>query len=82
MCSIPILVVLKTPSLIANSSVSGAVVLLAGALENNIWWPSLQKYVAEIACMFLRGIALASVTTTRVEKEEKALRHRQSRDSK
>ena len=76
MCSMLILVVLKTLSIMANSLVSGAVILLAGALENNIWWPSLQKYVVEIACMFLRNIALASVTTTRVEEEEKALRHR------
>jgi len=32
--------------------------------------------------MFLGGIALASVTTTRVEKEEEASRQRQSKDSK
>jgi len=32
--------------------------------------------------MFLEGIALALVTTTRVEKKEEALRQRQSRDSK
>ena len=36
MCLISILVALETPSLIANSSVSGAVVLPAGALENDI----------------------------------------------
>ena len=38
-----------------------------------VWW---------IACMFLGGIALASVTTTRVEEEEEASRQRRSRDSK
>jgi len=32
--------------------------------------------------MFLKGIALASVTTTRVEEEEEASRQRWSRDSK
>ena len=82
MRSISILVALKTPSLIANSSASEAVILPAGALEDDTWWPSLQKCAAEIACMFLGGIALASVTTTRVEEEEEASRQRRSRDSK
>jgi len=82
MHSMSILVALETPSLMANSLASGAVVLPAEALEDDIWWPSLQKCVAEIACMFLGGIALASVTTTRVEEEEEASRQRQSRDSK
>jgi len=75
-----ILVALETPSLMVNSSASGAVVRPAGAFENNTWWPNLQKCVAETACMFLRDIALASVTTTRVEKEEEASRQRWSRD--
>ena len=35
MCLISILVALETPSLIANSSVSGAVVLPVRALEND-----------------------------------------------
>jgi len=82
MHSISILVALETPSLMVNSSVSGAVVRPAGALEDDIWWPSLQKCAAGIACMFLGGIALASVTTTRVEEEEEASRQRRSRDSK
>ena len=82
MRSMSILVALETPSLMANSSASGAVVLPAGALEDDTWWPSLQKCAAEIACMFLGGIALASVTTTRVEEEEEASRQRRSRDSK
>jgi len=77
-----ILVAFETPSLMANSSASGAVVQPAGAFEDDTWWPSLQKYTAEIACMFLGDIALASVTTTRVEGEEEASRQRRSRDSK
>ena len=81
-CSMSILVALETPSLMVNSSASGVVVRPAGALEDDTWWPSLQKCAAEIACMFLGGIALASVTTTRVEEEEEASRQRRSRDSK
>jgi len=77
-----ILVVLETPSLIANSLALGAVVLPAGAFEDNIWWPSLQKCTTETACIFLKSIALVSVTTTRVEEEEEASRQRWSRDSK
>jgi len=50
-----ILVALETSSLIANSLASKAVVLPAGALEDVIWWPSLQKCTAEIAFMFLGG---------------------------
>ena len=53
MRSMSILVALETPSLMANSSASGAVIQLAGAFEDNTWWPSLQKCTAEIACMFL-----------------------------
>ena len=68
-CSMSILVALETPSLMANSSASGAVVLPAGALEDDTWWPSLQKCAAEIAYMFLGDIALASVTTTRVGRD-------------
>ena len=80
MCSISILVALETPSLMANSSVSGVVVLLARAFEDDTWWPNLQKCVAETACMFLGDIALTSVTTTRVEEEEEASKQRWSRD--
>jgi len=76
MHSMSILVTLETPSLMANSSASGAVVRPAGAFEDNTWWPSLQKCTTEIACMFLGSIALASVTTTRVEGEEEASRQR------
>ena len=82
MHSMSILVALETASLMANSSASGAVVLPAGAFEDNTWWPSLQKCAAKIAYMFLGGIALASVTTTRVEEEEEASRQRRPRDSK
>jgi len=77
-----ILVALGTPSLMANSSALGAVVLPAGTLEDDTWWSSLQKCVLEIACMFLGGIALVSVTTTRVEEEEEVSRQRWLRDSK
>ena len=68
------LVALAIPSLMANSSASGAVVLLAGALEDDTCWPKFQIYAAETACMRLEGITLASVTTTRVEGEEEASR--------
>jgi len=40
MCSISILVVLETSSLIADGSASEAVVLPAKALEDDTWWPS------------------------------------------
>ena len=72
MHSMSILVALEIPSLIANSSASGAVILPVRALEDNTWWPSLQECTAEIACIFLGSIALTSVTTTRVGKEEEA----------
>ena len=68
------------PSLMANSSASGAVVLPAGVLEDDTYWPKFQICTAETACMHLEGITLASVTTTRVEEEEEASRQRQSRD--
>ena len=82
MHSIAMLVALAMPSLIANSSPSGAVVLLAGALEDNTCWPKFQIYAVGTACICLEGITLASVTTTRVEGKEEASRQRQSRDSK
>ena len=69
-------------SLIVNNLVSGVVVQLARALENNICCFSLQKCTAEIVCIFLEGIALVSVTTIRVEKEKEAPGHRWSRNSK
>jgi len=78
--SMAMLVALAMPSLMANSSASGAVVLPAGALEDNICWPKFQMCTAETACMRLEDITLASVTTTRVEEEEEASRHSQSRD--
>jgi len=37
----------------ANSLASETVVLPTKALENNIWWFSLQKYIAEMAYIFL-----------------------------
>ena len=80
MHSIAMLVALAILSLIANSSASGAVVLLAGALEDDICWPKFQICAAETACIHLEGITLASVTTTRVEEEKEASRQRWSRD--
>ena len=47
MHSMAMLVALAMPSLIANSSASGAVVLPAGALENNTYWPRFQICTAE-----------------------------------
>ena len=70
MCSMSILVALETPSLIANSSASKAVVLLAGAFENDTLWSSLQKCIAEIAYMFLESITFILVTTIRVKKKK------------
>ena len=68
------LVALAMPSLMANSSTSGTVVLSAEALENDTCWPKFQICVAETAYICLEGITLASVTTTRVEEEEEASR--------
>ena len=47
-----------------------------GALKDNICCSSLYKCVAEMAYIFLESKALASVTTIRVEKEKKVLRHK------
>jgi len=80
MHSMAMLVALAMPSLMANSSALGAVVLPAGALEDDICWPKFQRCTAETACMGLEGITLASVTTTRVEGEEETSRQRWSRD--
>jgi len=80
MPSIAMLVALAMPSLMANSLVSGVVVLPAGALENNTCWPKFQICTAETACMHLENITLASVTTTRVKGEEEASSQRWSRD--
>jgi len=74
------LVVLAMPSFMANSLASEAVVLPAGALENDICWSKFQVCTAETAYMHLEGITLASVTTIRVEGEKEASRQRQSRD--
>ena len=71
---ISMLVALAMSSLMVNSSVSKAVVLPARALENNICWPKLQICVTGTACIHLEDITLTSVTTTRVKKEEEALR--------
>ena len=51
-----------------NSSVSEAVVWLAGTLENDIYCSGLQKYTVEKAYMLLVGIILVLVITMRVEK--------------
>ena len=70
------LVALAMPSLMANSSALGAVVLPAGALEDNTCWPKFQICAAETAYMRLEDITLASVTTTRVEGKKEASRQR------
>ena len=57
MHSMSILVALETPSLMANSSASEAVVQPAGAFEDDTWWPSLQKCAAEIAYMLEAPVA-------------------------
>jgi len=80
MRSMAMLVALAMSSLMANSLASEAVVLLAGALEDDTRWPKFQICAAETACMHLEGITLASVTTTRVEGEEEASSQRWSRD--
>jgi len=80
MRSMSILVALETPSLMANSSASGIVVLLVRALEDNTCWPKFQICIVETACMCLESITLASVITTRVEGEEEASRQRWSRN--
>jgi len=67
MHSIAMLVALAMLSLMANSSASGAVVLPAGALEDDTCWPKFQRCAAETACIHPKGITLVSVTTTRVE---------------
>ena len=74
-----ILVVLTMFSIIVDSLVLEAVVWPAGALENNTYCSSFQKYIIEIACMFLGSIELALVITMRVEEEKEVLRHRDSR---
>ena len=78
--SMAMLVALAMPSLMANSLVSEAVILLAGALKDDTYWPKFQICIAETACMHLEGITLASVTTTRVEGKEEASRQSWSRD--
>jgi len=65
-------VALVIPSLIAKSSASKAVARPAGALDDDICTPNLQKCAVETACIFLGGITLASVTTTSVKGSEDA----------
>jgi len=67
--SMAMLVALAMPSLITDSSASGAVVLPAGALEDDTCWPRFQRCTAKTACIHLEDITLASVTTIRVEGE-------------
>jgi len=80
MYSIAMLIALAMPSLMTNSLVSKTVVLPAGVLENNIYWPKFQIYVAEIACICSEDIILASVITIRVEEEKKVSKQKWSRD--
>lgn len=80
MCLISILVALAIYSLLANSLASKTVFQPARALENNICYLNLQKYIVEIVCIFQNNIVLASVITIRVEEEKEALKHKQSRD--
>jgi len=61
-------VALVTPSLMTNNLASRVVVLPVGALDDDTCSPNLKKYTAETACMFLGGMTLASVMTTRVER--------------
>jgi len=63
-------VALTTPSRIANNSASRAVARPAGALDDDTYSPSLQKWATETACMFLGEITLASVATTSVDGSE------------
>jgi len=65
-------VALTTPSRIANNSASRAMARPAGALDDDICSPNLQKWATETACMFLEGITLASVATTSVDGSEEA----------
>ena len=68
--STSILVALKTCSLITNSLVSEVVVPPEGALEYEIWWPSLQERTVEIAYIFMKCITLALVAIIRIEGEK------------
>jgi len=72
-------VALTTSSLIANNSASRAAECPVGTLNDDTCSPSLQKWAADIAYMFLEGITLASVTTTSVEGSVEALWQRWSR---
>ena len=72
MCLISKKVALTILSQIANNSISRAVACSIGTLNNNICSPSLRKWATETACMFLGGMTLASVVTTRVDRLEKA----------
>jgi len=74
MYSMSILVALTIPSFIANSLTSGVVVQLAGALEDNICYSSLSKYIVETACMFPGSVVLTSITTMRVEGKKRSLK--------
>lgn len=66
--------ILVTFSIMINSLASKAIFWPAKALEDDICCLSLQKYVIEMACMFLGSIALALVTIIKVEREEKSLK--------
>ena len=72
-------VALTIPSLIANNSVSRTVDHPAGTLDDDICSPSLQKWAADTAYMFLEGMTLVSVTMTSVERSVEVLWWRQSR---
>jgi len=65
-------VALTTLSQIANNSASRAMARPAGALDDDICSPNLQKWATETACIFLGGITLASVATTSVNGSEEA----------
>jgi len=68
--STSILVALKTCSLITNSLASKVVVPPEGALEYEIWWPSLQEHTVEIAYIFMECITLVLVAIIRIEGEK------------
>jgi len=59
-------------SQIVNNFASRAVACPVGALDDDTCSPSLQKWATETACMFLGGMTLALVVTTKVDRSEKA----------
>jgi len=65
-------VALTTLSQIENNSISRAMAHPTNTLNNDTYSPSFQKWATETTCMFLGGMTLASVATTRVDGLEEA----------